>query len=88
LGDGAGWAGEGDLGDSPELPVDVSPGFAAAAFGDPGQQQRQPADEDMRADAVLEAVEDRPEQQLGLEVTEAAFSLEKGSCNRGRRLRR
>jgi hypothetical protein len=37
LHDGAGRSGEGDLADSPELPVDVSPRLAAAAFGDAGQ---------------------------------------------------
>ncbi|GAA0713816.1 hypothetical protein Drose_26090 [Dactylosporangium roseum] len=50
--------------------------MAGAAFGDAGQQQGQPADEHVRADAVFEAVEDRPEQQLGLEIAEAAFGLE------------
>jgi hypothetical protein len=76
LHDGAGRSGEGHLGDSSELPVDVSPGLAAAAFGDAGQEQGQPADQDVGADAVFEAVEHWPEQQGGFEVPEAAFGFE------------
>ena len=37
LGDCAGGSGEGHLHDSSELPVDVSPGKAGAAFGDAGE---------------------------------------------------
>jgi hypothetical protein len=37
--------------------------LAAAAFGEAGQQQGQPADQDVGADAVFEAMEDRPERQ-------------------------
>ena len=50
--------------------------MAGGAFGDAGQQQGQPADQDVGVDAVFEAVEDRAQQQGGFEVAEAAFGLE------------
>jgi len=58
------------------LPVDVSPGKAAAAFRDAGQQQGQPADQDVGADAVFEAVEHRASQQGRFQVVEAAFGFQ------------
>ncbi|WP_019901190.1 hypothetical protein [Salinispora arenicola] len=57
-----GGSGEGDLADSSELPADVSPCLAGGAFGDADEQYGQPADQDVGADAVLEAVEHRPDQ--------------------------
>jgi hypothetical protein len=41
----------------PSCRFDVSPSLAAAAFGDSGQQKGQPADQDVGADAMFEAVE-------------------------------
>ena len=58
--DGAGAAGEGDRVDPAELGGDAPPGQPGAAFGDADEQQREPAEQDVGADAVLEAVEDRP----------------------------
>ena len=53
-----------------------APGLAGAAFGDPDEQQREPAEQDVGADAVFEPVEDRAQLQGGLQVAEAAFGLE------------
>lgn len=58
------------------MAVDVSPRLAAVTFGDAGQQEGEPADEDVGVDAVFEAVEDRAEQEVGLEFAEAAFGFE------------
>ena len=41
-----------------EFGGDAPPGRPGAAFGDADEQQRQPADQDVGADAVLEPVED------------------------------
>jgi hypothetical protein len=57
--------------------------LAAAAFGDAGQQQGQPADQDVGADAVFQAVEHRTQQQGGLEVAEATFGLEEVLVSEG-----
>jgi hypothetical protein len=38
--------------------------LASGAFGDAGEQEREPADQDVSADAVLEPAEDGPQQQL------------------------
>ena len=43
-----------------EFEGDLSPGVAGLAFGDADQEEREPADQDVGADAVLEAVEDGP----------------------------
>ncbi len=51
--------------------------MASAAFGDPDEQQRQPAQQHVGADAGFEAVEDRPQLEGALEVTEAAFGLDR-----------
>ena len=56
--------------------ADLSPGLLAGAFGDAGQQQRQPAQQGVGADAVLQPVEHGPEQQVGLQVAEAALGLQ------------
>jgi len=45
-------------------------------FGDPDQQQREPGEQHVRADAVLKAVEDGAQLECGLEVAEAAFGFE------------
>ena len=59
-----------------EFERDPPPGLAGLAFGDADQQQREPAEQDVRADAVLEAVEDGPQLERGLQVAEAAFGFE------------
>ena len=78
----------GGLGDGARRPARVTardpagsvaqgaPGLPRTAFGDADQQQGEPADQDVGADAVFEPVEDRPEQEFALHVTEAAFGFE------------
>lgn len=68
LDDRTGPAGQGDLLQAAGFAVDPPPGSLAAAFGDPGQEQCQPAQEHVGADAGLQPVEDRAEQQLGLSL--------------------
>src|SRR5215211_8720529 len=70
------FAGQGDLLQPTGFAVDPPPGLLAAAFGDAGQQQCQPAQQDVGADAVLQPVEDRAQQQVGLQVPEAALGLQ------------
>jgi hypothetical protein len=38
--------------------------LASGAFGDAGEQEREPADQDVSAAAVPEPMEDGPQQQL------------------------
>jgi hypothetical protein len=73
LRDGAGGVGEGDEAQAPEFERDAPPGLAGLAFGDADQQQREPREQDVRANAVLEAMEDGAQLDRGLEVAEAAF---------------
>jgi len=73
--DGAGGTFERDEVEALQLGRDPSPAVAALAFGDPDQEQREPADDHVRVDAVLEPVEDGPQLQGGLEVAEGAFGL-------------
>lgn len=63
--DGAGGAGEGDEVQAAELERDGSPRLAGLAFGDADQQQRQPGQQDVRADAVFEAVKDGAQCERG-----------------------
>ena len=44
------------------LAADIAPALASGAFGDAGKQEREPVDQDVSADAVLEQVEDGPQQ--------------------------
>ena len=76
LGDGAGVAGEGDLVDAAEFQGDARPGVAGGAFGDADEQQREPAQQHVCADAVSEAVEHRAQLEGGLEVAEPAFGFQ------------
>ena len=76
LGDGAGGAFEGDEVQAVELAADGAPGLGALAFDDADQQERKPAEGDVRADPVLEAVEDGAQLEDPLEVAEAAFGFE------------
>ncbi len=76
LDDGAGAAGQGDGVQPAEFDLDASLGQAGAAFGNAGEQQRQPAQQYVRPDAGFDAVEHRPQLERALEVAEAAFSFE------------
>ncbi len=53
LGDPAVGGGEGDQVHPVELMADVAPGLAGGGLGDPDEQQGQPAQLDVGADAVL-----------------------------------
>jgi hypothetical protein len=88
LRDGAGGAGEGDEVQAYEFCRDPPPGAAGLALGDVDEQQREPGEQDVRADAVLESVEDRPQLDRGLGVAEAALGLEPVPLARARRPRR
>src|ERR687890_1391569 len=73
-----GRAGEGAHVQALELVPGVGPGRsliggAGAGLDDPGQEQREPAENDVGADAVLEAVIDRAQVQDLLHVPPAAF---------------
>src|SRR3954447_25571691 len=63
LGDRAGRPGQGDGVQPAQLAGQGRPGLSGAPFGDPNQQQRKPAEQDVGADAGLEAVVDRPQLQ-------------------------
>src|SRR6266511_2056477 len=76
LDDRAGLACEDDLLQAAGFAVDPPPTLPAGALGDAGQQQRQPAQKDVGADAVLQPVKHRPQQQFGLHVAESALSLQ------------
>ena len=71
--DGAGRAFERDEVEALQLGRDPPPALPGRAFGDSDQQQREPADDHVGVDAVLEPVEDGKEFQGGLEVAEGAF---------------
>src|SRR5437870_3230511 len=59
LAEGAGGAFEGADVQLLELLTEPVPGVAGGGLGDPDQQQRQPAQDDVGSDAVLEPVVDR-----------------------------
>ena len=69
-----GGAGEGDEVEAFELAAEVAPGVAGLALAEADEQQREPADQDVRADAVLEAVEDGAQAQDALERKERSAS--------------
>jgi hypothetical protein len=62
-----------------EFGGDAAPGHAGAAFGHTYQQQRQPAQQHLAADAVF----DRPQQQAGLQVEEPALGFEQVLVSEG-----
>ena len=76
LTDRAGRAGESDEVKPPELAGERSPGPLRLALSDADQKQRQPADKDVGADAVLEAVEHGTQRQGALQVAAGALCLE------------
>jgi hypothetical protein len=83
LRDGAGGAGEGDEVQPLEFEGDASPRVAGLALGDADQEQREPGEQDVRADPVLVAVEDGPQLDRGLHVAEAALGLEQALVAQG-----
>ena len=73
--DGAGRALQGDEVEALQLGRDPPPALAGGAFSDADQQQREPADDDVRADALLEPMEDGAQLERRLQVTEGALRL-------------
>jgi hypothetical protein len=71
-----GRAGEGADVQALELVAGAGPGGVGAGFHDAGQQQCEPAEHDVGADAVFEPVIDRPQVQDLLHVAPAALDLE------------
>ena len=71
--DAAGTPGEGDGVDAAELDRDPPPRQVGGPFGDPDQQQGEPAQQDVGADPRFQMVMNRPEFEGGLQVAEAAF---------------
>jgi hypothetical protein len=59
-----------------ELVAQSAPGVAGGGLGDADEQQREPAQHDVRADAVFEAVVDGAQFEGGLHVAPAAFDFE------------
>jgi hypothetical protein len=74
--DGVGAPGQGDRVDSAEFERDASPVQPGASFGDADEQQGEPAEQDVGADAGFAAVEHRPQFEGGLQVAEATLGLE------------
>jgi len=77
LAEGPGGAGEGADGDAVELAAELRPGGVAGVLGDAGQQQRQPAQDDVGADALCLVAVDRAQVDDLLEVAPAAFDRHK-----------
>jgi hypothetical protein len=78
LAEGACGAGEGADLDAVELAPELGPGGAAGVFGDAGQEQREPAQDDVGADALFLAVVDGAQVDDLLEVSPAALKGEAG----------
>ena len=64
LGDPAVGGGEGHQVHPVEFAPQVAPGVTGGGLGDPDEQQRQPAQLDVGADAVLAVVVDGPQLEL------------------------
>src|SRR3954469_12042297 len=62
--------------DAAELDRDAPPGGVGAPFGDADEDQGEPSQQHVGADATLEAVEHGAQLEGGLEVPEPAFGLE------------
>ena len=73
---GAGGPGERAEVDALQLVAEVAPGLVGLVLGDPDQQQRQPAEEHVRADLFFFAVVDGAQVQRGLHVAPGALDLE------------
>ena len=80
--------GEGDQVHAVEFVAQGAPGVAGGGFGDAHQQQRQPAQLDVGADAVLAVVVDRAQPEAALAVAPAAFHGEQLLVGGGQVLRR
>jgi hypothetical protein len=76
LPEGAGGAFEGADVQFLQVLADPVPGVAGGGLDDPDQEQREPAEDDVGADAVFEPVVDRAQFQGGLHVPPAAFDLQ------------
>src|SRR5680860_1447637 len=83
LGDVALGGGQGDQVHPVELVGDVAAGVAGGVLDGPDQQQREPAQLDVAADAVLAVVEHRPQTQGALHVAPAALDREELFVGRG-----
>src|SRR3954468_5255133 len=75
-GEGAGGGGEGGGVERVEVVAHVVPGLAGGGLDDADEQQREPAQHDVGADALFEAVVDRAQVEDLLHVPPAAFDLE------------
>ena len=73
LDDASGGAAQLDGVDAAKLGRDLAPGRLRPPLGDSDEQEGEPAQQDVRADAVFEAVEDRPQKERRLQVPKAAF---------------
>ena len=73
---GVGRSGEGAEVDLVEVVAHVPPRVPGAGFGDTDQQEGEPAQHDVSADAGLEAVVDGSQFEGGLHVAPAPFDLE------------
>jgi hypothetical protein len=76
LAEGSCRAGEGADGDPVELTAQLGPGLAAGVLGDAGQEQGEPAEDDVGADALFFAVVDRAQVDDLLEVSPAALDFQ------------
>jgi hypothetical protein len=63
-----------------ELGADARPGASGGGFGDADEQQGQPAEQDVGADALFAAVVDRPQVDDLFQVAPAAFDLQELPC--------
>jgi hypothetical protein len=68
--------GQGDQVHAVEFVAQVAPGVAGAGFGDPDEQQCQPTQLDVGADAVFAVVVDRAQPEAGFAVTPATLDGE------------
>ena len=69
-------AGQGDLVHPVELVAEVAPGVAGVGLGDADEEQGQPAQQDVGADAAFEVVVDGAQVEGGLHVPPASFDFE------------
>src|SRR5712672_3388886 len=76
LPEGAGRAGEGAHVQAVQVAADVVPGVAGGGLDDPDEQQRQPAQDDVGADAFFEPVAGGPQVDDLFHVPPAAFDFQ------------
>lgn len=75
LRDLAGRSDEGDLVDADELAGEADPGVPGALLGHPDEEGSEPEQQDIGADAFVEAVVDRTQVEAGLHGAEGPFGL-------------